>query len=83
MKIRFTKDAHYTENLAPVVYRAGEVHDLRDDLAERWKRRAMAVDYVEEVALVVTAEEPEPVPVSVTAEEPVTNHHRNHGKGRR
>lgn len=45
MKIAFTSDVvHETEgpNLGPR-FRAGEVHDMRPDIAERWLRRGVAV----------------------------------------
>ena len=48
MKIRFLRDCPYSIDGKPVMYRAGEVHDLRQDLAERWKRRDAAVDHVDE-----------------------------------
>ncbi len=46
MKVQFVRDADFSIDGKPVTYKAGEVHDLRDDLAQRWKSRGAAVDYV-------------------------------------
>lgn len=48
-KVKFLRDENYSIDLKPVKYLKDEVHDLRDDLADRWKRRGAAVDYVEPV----------------------------------
>lgn len=60
MRIRFTKDAIY-ETEGPgrgPRFAAGEVHDLREDLAHRWINRGLAVA------------EPEPEPAAEVASPP-------------
>lgn len=44
MKVRFLEDAEIRDGAGAVreTYRAGEVHDLRDDKARRWLKRGMA-----------------------------------------
>lgn len=46
-KIKFTKDATYKagERADWIKYKAGEVHDLEDDHAQRWLRRQVAIIY--------------------------------------
>ena len=72
MRIQFTQDAIFeTEGrkLGPR-FEAGSVHDLRDDLAQRWIRREVAVpaDYAAAapVAPDPTATAPSPVAAEPT-----------------
>jgi len=47
-KVKFVRDAEITIDGELVKYEAGKVYDLREDRAERWKKREVAVDHVEE-----------------------------------
>jgi hypothetical protein len=60
MRIRFTRrEVYETEGPGKgPVYEAGEVHDLRPDLAERWLRRDAAVLAPDEPAPPPAAEAP-------------------------
>lgn len=42
-RIRFLSGAVYQCVPGPIIYEAGSIHDMRDDLADRWIRRGVAV----------------------------------------
>lgn len=46
-KVKFLRDAEIVIDGVLTKYKAGEVYDLREDRAQRWKKREAAEDYVE------------------------------------
>lgn len=49
-KITFTRDADYSIDMKPVVYKAGQTYDLPQDQCDRWIKREAAAPYVAPLA---------------------------------
>lgn len=48
-KILFVAQAVY-QTIPPVTYEAGEIHTMREDVANRWLSRGLATDDAEQIA---------------------------------
>lgn len=50
VKVLFTADAKFETSPETIYYRAGDVHELREDHAGRWVKRGVATEDVEAIA---------------------------------
>ena len=62
-KILFTAHATYRQVAGDIVYEAGKVHSLREDIANRWISRGVATGDPAAIAVVEAANAP-PVPAA-------------------
>lgn len=67
VKVLFTADAKFETSPETIHYRAGEVHELREDHAGRWVKRGIATDDVDAVAAAEAPKAPahEPMPDNI------------------